>query len=31
MGQYEDQVEVVEAEVISDGSESSQKITGVKR
>ena len=25
MGQYEDQVEVVEAEVISDGSESSQK------
>ncbi len=25
MGQYEDQVEVVEAEVISDGSQASQK------
>ena len=29
MGQYEEQVEVVEAEVISDGSQSSEKIIGV--
>ena len=29
MGQYEEQVEVVEAEVISDGSQASEKIIGV--